>query len=105
MFPSQGSNVWPSYGDLHWWYALQGGAATEWEARLESLDSEGCYTRDHSDAQKIWDEYQRLVLEECPLIYLVRSRSVYAIRNKWDLQNVYYDNRNGAMTDWVFVRN
>ena len=105
LFPSQGSNVWPSYGNLHLWYPLQEEPATEWEARLDYLYNEGCYTINHSDAQKIWDEYQRLVLEECPLIYLVRSRSVYAIRNKWDLQNVYYDNRNGAMTDWVFVRN
>lgn len=104
LFPSQGSNVWPSYGNLHVWYPLQERPATEWEARLDYLYNEGCYTIDHDDAKKIWDEYQRLILEECPLLYLVQSRSFYAIRNKWDLQNVYYDNKNGAMTDWVFIR-
>lgn len=105
LFPTQGSNVWPSYGNLHLWYPLQESPATEWEARVDYLYSKGKYTLDYYDAKKIWDEYQQIFLEQCPVIYLMRSRSFYAIYNKWDLSNVYYDNLNGALTEHVFLRN
>lgn len=104
LFPSQGSNVWPSYGNLHLWNPLQKTPETEWEARVDYLYNEGCYTINYVDTKKIWDEYQRIILEQCPLIYLVSSRSIFAIRNKWNLQNFYYDNKNGAMTDWIFIK-
>ena len=104
LFPSQGSNVWPSNGNLHLWYPYQESPATDWEARVDYLYNEGCYTNDKKAAKKIWDEYQELLLEECPVIYLLRSRSFFAIRNKWDLTNVYYDNLNGAKTEFVFIK-
>ncbi len=103
LFPSQGSNVWPSYGNLHLWNPLQESPATEWEARCDFLYNEGCYTSDYNSAKKIWDEYQRLILEECPIIYLVRSKSFYAIKNKWNLENFYYDNVNGIKNEWLFL--
>ncbi len=105
MFPSQGSNVWPSGGNLHLWNPLQKTPATEWEARLDYLYNEGCYTNNRVAAEKIWDEYQRLILEECPVIYLLRSRSFFAIRNKWNLENVFYDNKNGTVYDFVYLKN
>lgn len=104
LFPSQGSNVWPSNGNLHLWNPLQEKPATEWEARIDYLYNEGCYTNERAAAEKIWNEYQRLILEECPVIYLVRNRSFFAIRNKWDLTNVYFDNKNGALLDWVYLK-
>ena len=102
LFPSQGSNVWPSNGNLHLWNPLQKTPATKWEARIDFLYNEGSYTIDKVEAQKIWDEYQSLILEECPMIYLVRPASFFAIRNKWNLTNFYYDNLDGAKTDRVF---
>lgn len=104
IFPSQGSNVWPSYGNLHLWNPLQKTPATDWEKRVDYLYNEGCYTIDKKQAKEIWDEYQSIILDECPLLYLVSSRSVFAIRNKWDLQNFYYDNKIGAETNWVFLK-
>jgi len=104
LFPSQGSNVWPSDGNLHLWYPLQEKPATEWEARVDYLYNEGCYTNDHAAAAAIWDEYQKIILEQCPVIYLVRARSFFAVRDEWDLTNVYYDNLNGAKTDYVFLK-
>ena len=103
-FPSQGSNVWPSDGNLHLWYPLQEKPATDWEARVDYLYNEGCYTNDYDKAKVIWDEYQQIILEQCPLIYLMRSRSFFAIRNRWDLSNVYYDNKNGAKTAHIFLK-
>jgi peptide/nickel transport system substrate-binding protein len=104
IFPSQGSNVWPSGGNLHMWNPNQQEPATEWEARLDKLYNEGCYTIDHEAAQAIWDEFQSILLEQCPMIHLLRSRSFWALHDRWDFSNVYYDNLNGAETSHVFLR-
>jgi peptide/nickel transport system substrate-binding protein len=104
LFPSQGVNVWPSAGNLHLWYPLQEKAATEWEARIDYLHNEGSYTVDTEKARVIWDEYQRIILEQCPVIYLVRPRSFYALRNRWDFTNFYYDNLNGLETSHIFLK-
>jgi peptide/nickel transport system substrate-binding protein len=104
FFPTQGSNVWPSTGNLHFWYPLQENPATDWEARIDYLYNEGKHTIDREKAGKIWDEYQRILLEQCPVIYLLRPRSFFALRNRWDFSNVYYDNLNGAETSHIFLR-
>ncbi|MCL1815033.1 MAG: ABC transporter substrate-binding protein [Treponema sp.] len=103
-FPTQGSNVWPSKGNLHLWYPLQENPATEWEARIDYLYNEGGYTLDRKKAQKIWDEYQQIILEQCPVIYLVRRRSFSALQNRWDFTNFYYDNLNGAEISYLYLR-
>ena len=38
------------------------------------------------------------------MVYLLRSRSFWAIRDRWDLANVYYDNLNGIETTHVFLK-
>jgi peptide/nickel transport system substrate-binding protein len=104
IFPTQGSNVWPSGGNLHLWYPLQDEPATDWEARVDYLYNEGAYTIDQEKARKIWDEYQSIILEQCPVIYLVRPRSFYALRNRWDFSNVYFDNINGFESRRIFLK-
>ncbi|MDR1786327.1 MAG: ABC transporter substrate-binding protein [Spirochaetaceae bacterium] len=104
LFPSQGSNVWPSGGPLHLWNPAQKAPATEWEARIDYLYNEGSYTIDRQRASAIWDEYQRILLEECPVIYLIRSRTFVALQNRWDFTNVYYDNIGGLQTDRAWLR-
>jgi peptide/nickel transport system substrate-binding protein len=103
LFPTQGSNVWPSDGNLHLWHPLQTKPFTEWEARIDYLYNEGSYTIDKQKAFAIWDEYQRILLEQCPVIYLMRSRSFWAIQNRWDFSNVYFDNLNGPETQYLFL--
>ena len=102
-WPTQGSNVWPSTGNLHLWYPLQKKPATEWEARIDFLYNEGSYTIDTNVAEKIWDEYQKIILEQCPIIYLVRSKSFFAMNNRWNFENFYFDNIGGAVTDFVYL--
>jgi len=104
FWPTQGSNVWPSDGNLHLWYPLQKTPATDWEARVDYLYNEGSYTADTEKAQVIWDEYQRILLEQCPVIYLIRQRSFFALQNRWDFTNFYFDNLNGAETSYLFLR-
>ncbi|MDR2133960.1 MAG: ABC transporter substrate-binding protein [Treponema sp.] len=104
FFPTQGSNVWPSTGNLHLWHPLQEKPATDWEARIDYLYNEGSYTIDREKAQKIWDEYQEILLEQCPVIYLMRPRSFFALQNRWDFTNFYYDNMVGADTSRLYLR-
>ncbi|MDR2068924.1 MAG: ABC transporter substrate-binding protein [Spirochaetaceae bacterium] len=104
IFPTQGSNVWPSDGNLHLWYPLQESPATEWEARIDYLYNEGAYTLDRDKARMFWNEYQEIILEQCPVIYLLRPRSFSALRNRWDLSNVYYDNLHGFETTHIFLK-
>jgi peptide/nickel transport system substrate-binding protein len=104
VFPTEGSNVWPSSGNLHMWHPNQETPATEWEARLDYLYNEGKFTIDREKAQEIWDEFQSILLEQCPMIHLMRSRGFWALNNRWDFTNVYYDNRNGAETSFVYLR-
>jgi peptide/nickel transport system substrate-binding protein len=104
IFPSQGSNVWPSSGNLHMWYPSQSSPATDWEARIDYLYNEGSYTIDATKAQEIWDEYQSIIIEQCPVISLFRSRGFFALRNRWDFSNVYFDNLHGAEINYIFLK-
>ncbi|MCL2809783.1 MAG: ABC transporter substrate-binding protein [Treponema sp.] len=104
IFPSQGSNTWRSSGNLHLWHPNQLTPATEWEARIDNLYNEGLYTLDKTRAKEIWDEFQSILLEQCPLIYLMRPRNFWALNNRWSFTNVYHDNINGAMTDYIYLR-
>jgi peptide/nickel transport system substrate-binding protein len=104
IFPSQGSNVWPSSANLHLWYPNQEKPATEWEARVDYLYNEGRFTIDREKAQEIWDEFQLIILEQCPMIHLMRSRGFFAINNRWDFTNVYFDNINGAETSFIYLK-
>lgn len=104
IFPTQGSNVWLSGGNLHMWNPLQKTPATDWEERIDWLYNEASCIIDEKKAKPYWDEYQRIILEQCPVIYLVRGRSFYALNNRWDMSNVYFDNTGGAETSRVFLR-
>lgn len=103
IFPTQGSNVWVSSGNLHLWNPLQKEPETDWEARVDYLYNEASCTVDVEKARPMWSEYQEIILEQCPIVYLVRGRSFFALQNRWDFSNVYFDNVNGAETDHVFL--
>lgn len=104
IFPSQGSNVWVSDGNLHLWYPLQKSPATEWEARIDEIYHKAKCIVDYEKAKPYWDEYQQIFLEQCPIVYLIRSRSFFALQNRWDMTNFYYDNLYGAETTYLFLK-
>ena len=101
-WPTQGVNVWVSNGNLHLWHPYQETPATEWEARVDYLHNEGSYTPETEIARPLWDEYQRIILEQLPVVHLVHSNSFYAIRDKW--QNMYYDTLGGLDTDRLYLK-
>jgi peptide/nickel transport system substrate-binding protein len=100
-WPTGGSNVWPSHGNLHLWHPLQEEPATEWEARIDFLYNEGKFTIDEERRREIYDEYQRIILEQLPVMYTVHPLSFLAVRDTW--ANVYYDTLNGLETERVFL--
>ncbi|MCL2806505.1 MAG: ABC transporter substrate-binding protein [Treponema sp.] len=104
IFPSQGSNVWPSSANLHLWNPNQTTPATQWEARIDYLYNEGKFTIDHNKAQVIWDEFQSILMEQLPMIHLMRSRGFWAINNRWDFTNLYFDNMKGAEINYIYLR-
>jgi peptide/nickel transport system substrate-binding protein len=108
IFPTQGSNVWPSDGNLHLWHPNQESPATEWEARIDFLYNEGKFTIDFDKAKEIWDEFQLILNDQLPWIYLMRPRGFFAMNNRWDFSNVFFDNVNsqnpfGAEVKYVFL--
>jgi peptide/nickel transport system substrate-binding protein len=104
IFPSQGSNTWPSDGNLHLWHPNQETPATDWEARIDYLYHEAAYTYDAAKAKPLWDEFQKILLDQCPLVYLVRRQGLFAIQNRWDFSNFYYDNMNSVETRHIFLK-
>ena len=80
---------------------MQKTPATEWEAEIDRLYEAGTYALEYDKAKAIWDEYQRIILEQCPLIYIVYSNSFLAVNNRWE--NVFYDTLNGMESDVLFL--
>ncbi len=104
IFPTQGSNVWVTSGNLHMWYPLQKSPATQWEARVDYLYNKAKSIVDVEKARPLWEEYQEILLEQCPVIFLVRGKNFFSINNRWDFSNVYFDNMHGAMTERAFLK-
>ena len=100
-WPEGGSNVWRSKGNFHLWHPLQDEPYTEWEARVDYLYNEGRFTIDKEKAKAIYDEYQRLLLDQAPMIYIVYPLSFLAVRDKW--ANVFYDTLNGLDSTYLYL--
>lgn len=101
-WPTSGSNVWPSKGNLHLWNPLQAKPATDWEARLDDLYANGNVTRDPVKAKAIWDEFQTIILDQVPIVYLVRPYVFTGYYNKWG--NLYADNLASPEFDHLYLQ-
>ena len=81
--PHFGKNVWMSSGQLHMWYPMQKTPATSWEKRIDEIFTQGVQELDENKRKVLYDEYQRIVAEELPIIYTVLSARLYAVRDKF----------------------
>ena len=86
--PNNGANVWYSYGSLHMFNMRQGKDAINktnllpWEKRLDELFAQGATTLGFENRKKIYDEYQQIVYDYNPFIYLYTPLDIYAVRKK-----------------------
>ncbi len=81
--PHFGNNVWMSSGQLHMWYPMQKEPATDWEKRIDEIFIQGVQELDENKRKVLYDEHQRIVAQELPVIYTVLSARLYAVRNKF----------------------
>ncbi len=83
--PNNGSNVWKTNGRLHFWRYSSKESPPAWEKRVDELFDLGATTFDDDEVKRIYKEFQRLVSENLPYIYLVNQQFLYA--SKADLGN------------------
>jgi peptide/nickel transport system substrate-binding protein len=89
--PNGGKNVWLSDGTLHIFnQRLEKDANSskyDFEKKLDYLYTQGALKTNFEDRKKYYDEYQAVVYEEKPLIYIYSPIRIVAIRNKF--KNIY----------------
>lgn len=89
--PNSGRNVWMSDGTLHMFNQrpanYQKDDRFDWEKKIDKLYTEGALATDFASRKKFYDEYQKIVYEEKPFIYIYSPLVISAIRNKF--KNLY----------------
>ena len=91
--PNAGYNVWNPYGALHLFNQRTANDIKEsdkilnFENKIIELFKKGALELDFNKRKQIYDEYQQIVAEENPMIYLYAPLNIYAIRKK--VKNVY----------------
>ncbi len=72
--PNAISSLWLSSGIYHLWHPKQETPHTAWEARIDELYYKGLYTLDEASRRAYYNEYQELILEELPVIYVAHTQ-------------------------------
>ncbi len=85
--PNGGKNVWLSDGTLHVYNMRlekdKNSKRFDWEKRLDYLFVHGALATDFNERKKFYDEYQEIIYNEKPMIYIYSPLRIYAIRNKF----------------------
>lgn len=89
--PNGGKNVWLSDGTLHIFnQRLERDANSPryaFEKRIDYLYTQGALATKFEDRKKYYDEYQSIVYDEKPLIYIYSPIRIVALRKKF--KNIY----------------
>ncbi len=87
--PNGGKNVWESTGALHLFN--QRNPATDmpgtdflepWERELDMLFNKGATTLETEKRKAIYNQYQQVVYDNLPMIYLYSPKSIVAVRTR-----------------------
>lgn len=91
--PNAGYNVWNPYGALHLFNQRtvndlkESDKILDFENKIIQLFKKGALELEFSKRKQIYNEYQQIVADENPMIYLYAPLNIYAIRKK--VKNVY----------------
>lgn len=89
--PNGGKNVWLSDGTLHIFNQRlekdYNSKRYSFESRLDYLYTQGALATKFEDRKKYYDEYQAIVYDEKPLIYIYSPIIIVAVRDKF--KNIY----------------
>ena len=101
--PASGMNVWRTGGNLHLWRYSSRQTPPDWEVRVEELLDEGSRIFDVETAvEAAYQEFEELVSEHLPLIYLPDGQFLYAVDSC--LANTeHFGPQVGALTPWNVV--
>ena len=85
--PHNGKNVWASNGSLHLFNQRNGQTKTDdrlpFEKRLDEIFEQAALKNTFAERKKLYDEYQAIIYNEKPMIYLYSPLSIVAIRKKF----------------------
>ena len=97
--PNGGKNVWMSDGTLHIFNQRleqdMNSPRYSFENKLDEAFIKGALEVEYANRKKYYDEYQAVVYEEKPLIYIYSPIRIAALRNKF--KNVYPTNLGGLI--------
>ncbi len=82
--PHGGMSIYSSGGRLHVWHPNQPEPATDWEARIDELMQMQLRTLDEDERREYFNEVQRIMSEQMPLIYLITPNIYEGLRNRWN---------------------
>ncbi len=110
--PNDGASIWRSSGPQHQWWPKQTTPATPWEARIDADFSAGAHAQTLAERKKYYYDYQAILGEQQPLIFLVYANQYTAMRNHygnlqpsafygmsgalWNMENIYDTRAHGA---------
>jgi len=77
--PIDQMNVWLSSGPQHAWWPSQKSPSTKWEARIDQLVLAQASEPSRDLRRKAFNEVQRILVEQEPVIYLVNPDSLSAV--------------------------
>jgi ABC-type transport system substrate-binding protein len=75
--PNSAVNIWKTRGHLHAWRYSAADNPQDWEKQVDQLLDEGVATYDFDKAKAAYVEFQHLVRDNLPLIYLMNQRFLY----------------------------
>jgi peptide/nickel transport system substrate-binding protein len=76
--PAGNLDFWLSSGSTHLWHMAQKTPATEWEGRIDAIMREQSTTLDPSRRRELFDDAQRVLAENVPVLYFVAPRLYFA---------------------------
>ena len=97
--PHTGLNVWDSNGHLHLFNMRLPNEKDKnllpWEKRLDFLFEKGALETDFEKRKVFYDEYQQIIYDERPVIYLYSPLTITAVRNK--IKNLHPTSLGGSL--------
>lgn len=107
--PHNGKNVWYSGGPLHLFNQRQPNKPIsdrlDWEKRLDEIFDRAALVLDFKSRKKYYDEYQQIIYNQKPIIYLYSPIRILAIRSKF--KNIYPSTLSGLThnIDEIYIDN
>jgi len=78
--PNDASWIWVSKGPLHLWDPYREHPDTEWETRINELFALGRTTLDFNRAKEYYDEFQKIIAAQLPIITIVVPAQLYGFK-------------------------